>query len=149
MQRQKQHIREELQLAIKQRADLRTLSKQLRDKLPRGVTADSIDTKIAELEYKMAHEDSEDHKVLFKRIGELKSSRPAFKEYGDVEAKLKAIEDARAEIQHRLQQCDAVLTDVKAREDAERAVLEQARSKAGETELDIPALNVEKKEVRC
>lgn len=144
--RQKQHIREELQQAIKQKEELRAASRQLRDKLPKGATAENLESKIEELEYKMAHEGGEDDKLLFKRISDLKSARPAFKESGDIEAKLKAWEEKRAEIQHRLQQCDAVLTDVKAREEEERKVLEQSRSKQAETDLDVPALNVEKKE---
>ncbi len=148
-QRQKQHIREELQQAIKQKEELRAASRALKERLPKGVTSETLDAKIAELEHKQQHEghSGEEEKALLKRISELNAAKPQYRELADVEGKLKACEDRRAEIQHRLQQCDAVLTDVKAREDAERQVLEQSRSKQADTDLDHPALNVEKKEV--
>lgn len=51
--------------------------------------------------------------------------------------------------QARLAQCDAHLNGIKAQEAQAHAVLDELRSAQAETELDMPALNVEKKEVRC
>eukprot|EP00199_Chlamydomonas_sp_CCMP681_P001183 CAMPEP_0119101934 /NCGR_PEP_ID=MMETSP1180-20130426/823_1 /TAXON_ID=3052 ORGANISM="Chlamydomonas cf sp, Strain CCMP681" /NCGR_SAMPLE_ID=MMETSP1180 /ASSEMBLY_ACC=CAM_ASM_000741 /LENGTH=699 /DNA_ID=CAMNT_0007086121 /DNA_START=17 /DNA_END=2116 /DNA_ORIENTATION=+ len=145
--REKEHIREEAQNNSRTREDLRKTLRALRDKLPRGCPdAGSFDLKIRELEFKMAHESGEDEKGNFKRLQELQQARPAVQEAGELEAKLKAIEDARADIQARLAHCDGILNSIKAQENGERAVLDGMRSVQAETELDIPALNVEKKE---
>ena len=139
-------MREEWQSSSKERDELRAQQRAMRDKLPRGVSADGIDAKLRELEFQLAHEPGQDEKNLYKRISELTAARPLFREAAEVDARLKAIEDSRSQIQARLQQCDAVLTNVKAQEEAERKVL--ADKKAAEPELDFNAMNAEKQEVR-
>jgi uncharacterized coiled-coil DUF342 family protein len=113
------------------------------------MTPDTLEAKIRELEYKQAHEPgtAQEEKALFKRLQDLTQLRPVVRELADIEARMKPNEDTRAQIQARLAECDTVLQDIKTREEAERKVLDDSKSKQAEQDLDIPALNVEKKEV--
>ena len=113
----------------------------------RPLAFQSLEPKIRELEFKLEHESNDDEKGMIKRIQELKAAAPAVREAAEQEAQLKAVEDARTDIQARLAHCDGHLNIIKARETAEWAVLEELQSSQAETELDIPALNVEKIEV--
>lgn len=152
MQRQKQGIREELQHVNQRRDVLREQQRQLREELrknrtSRNVTIDNLDDEIRQLEFKLAHETNTDPRKLENDLRELNALRPKLREMGQIEAQLKETDDTRKSISARLSDCDAVLQEVRSREDAENAALDE-RKQQEDGGVDIPTLNAEKQEVR-
>lgn len=148
--RQKQHIRDELNDAINQRTALREEIRSARDKVPRGVQLDSLETKVQELEWRLEHESvpEAEEKRLQQQLTSMVAARPLARSYAVADAKLKEVEDTRAAISKRLSDCDAVLKEVKAKEEVERAALDAARGKDKDAGpgIDYGALTVEKQE---
>ena len=63
-----------------------------------------------------------------------------------LEEKLKSVEERRAAAKARLDECDAVLSAIKEKEQKEVAALDALHKKLEESNLDWPALHVEKQE---
>ena len=150
MQRQKQHIREELNAAVEQRTALRDEIRGAREKVPRGVNLENLETRIQETEFRLSHESvsESEEKRMQQQLTQMIAARPLAKSHAVAEAKLKEVEEARAVVSKRLTECDAVLNSIKAKEEVDRAALEAERSKdqGGESTLDWGALTVEKQE---
>lgn len=152
MQRQKQAIREELQHVNQRRDVLRDQQRVLREEMrknrtPRNITIENLDTEIRQLEYKLAHEPATDPRKLENDIRDLNALRPKLRDMAQIDTQLKETEEVRKGISARLADCDAVLQEVKTREEAERATLDE-RNKGEDGGVDIPTLNSEKQEVR-
>lgn len=148
--RQKQHIREELNEVNKQRDTLRKEIRELRDKAPGRIdNLETLDGRIKELEAKLAHESLSpaDEKKLHEQLENLiQNGRPMARQYSALQDKLNASEKVRQEILSRLQQCDDVLNSVKAKEEAEKAVLMEVRDRHESETSDVPTLKSEQKE---
>eukprot|EP00798_Chlamydomonas_sp_ICE-L_P009131 gene9131-16256_t len=148
--RQKQHIREELNSAITQRTQLRDEIRSLREKTPRGVNLDQLETRLQEIEFKMSHESvsEAEEKRMNVQLTNMNAARPMARQHALAEEKLKEVEEARAAVSKRLTDSDAVLNAIRAREDTDRATLEQlqADSKATDPQVDFGTLVVEKQE---
>lgn len=151
-QRQKQLIREELQHVNQRRDVLREQQRNLREELrknrmSRNVTIDNLDVEIRQLEFKLAHEPGTDPRKLETDIRDLNALRPKLRDLATVDQQFKDSEEQRRSISQRLSDCDAVLQDIKGKEEAERAVLDERNKDAEGNTVDIPTLNAEKQEV--
>ena len=126
---------------------MRVEQRALREKVPRWVQADQITAKLQELEFKLAHDSlgDRDRIKVEKDLQDLKAATPSARQLVALELKLKESEAQRAAISKRLNDCDEVLKDLKAKEEAERAILDEFKSKANEEMVDVPSLIVEKK----
>lgn len=145
--RQKQHIRDELQEVNKQREELRQESRKIRDQT-KITNLEQLEAKVREVEAKISHETltPNDEKKLHEQLQNLNQARPAARQYAVLQEKLNASEKARTEILTRLQQCDEVLNSIKAKEDAEKEVLNEVRDRHESETSDVPTLRSEQKD---
>lgn len=125
-QKQKIAIREAFSSVSSKRESLRAEQRTIRDKT-RNVNPEELEQKIAENEFKLAHEslsEQEDKRTQV-YLQQLLAARPQARQFAAVEARLKDCEVERATVVKRLQDCDTVINSIVAQIDAERAALDE------------------------
>ena len=147
-QAQKQVIREDFNRAQTEKEVLRQDLREARNKIPRGTKLDSLEADIQGLTFSMEHDSLSvtEEKRVQQQLAALTAARPLAAQITAQEDKLKSVEERRAAAKARLDECDAVLAAIKEKEQVEVAALDALHKKQEETNLDWPALNVEKQE---
>ena len=148
-QKQKQHLRAQMETAAKTRDAVRTSLKDLKANM-KYTTVEQIDEAIEGLESRIQHSSlslNEEKKVL-DDIRKLKASRAAVGEYSEKLETLAQDDSTRSELQSGIKALDEELSKIRAEEDVLRQELTEIREKEQETGSDIPTLLAEKDECR-
>ena len=141
-------IREEFQRAQTEKEVLRNDLRQIRTNIPRGTKLDTLDADIQQLTFKMEHDSlsvSEEKKAQ-QQLSALGAAKPIAGQLASLEEKLKGVEERRASAKARLDQCDAVLSGIKEKEQGEVSALDAIHKQQEEANVDFPAMQVEKQE---
>ncbi|CAM6098538.1 unnamed protein product [Calypogeia fissa] len=144
---EKKAIREELDHADKLRERMRADARAVRDKLP-YVRMEQIDEEVKKLEYRMSHTSLtlQEEKKLLQQVKDLTKSRDFVKDYNDRLDQITQDEGSRGEILDKIREKDAILNDLRAKQEEQRKVLAQIKEKDASHTVDIPALIEERNE---
>ncbi|CAM6109665.1 unnamed protein product [Calypogeia fissa] len=144
---EKKVIREELDHADKLRERMRADARAVRDKLP-YVRMEQIDEEVKKLEYRMSHTSLtlQEEKKLLQQVKDLTKSRDFVKDYNDRLDQITQDEGSRGEILDKIREKDAILNDLRAKQEEQRKVLAQIKEKDASHTVDIPALIEERNE---
>jgi uncharacterized coiled-coil DUF342 family protein len=148
-QKQKQHLREQLDAASKTRDAVRTSLRDLKANM-KFTTVEQIDEAIAGLEHRVQHSSlslNEEKKVL-EDIRALTKSRAAVGQYSGKLDALAQDDSTRGELSTSLKSLDEELGKIRAREDVLRAELAAMRASEADAGADFPALLQEREEGR-
>jgi hypothetical protein len=138
---EKKLIREELDHADKHRERMRADARSLRDKLP-YVRVEQIDDEIRKLEYTMTHTSLslQEEKKLMQQVKELSKSRDFVKDYSDKLDQITLDESSRGDFMDRIRAKDAILNDLRAKQEEQRNILAKIKERDSSQQSDIPAL---------
>lgn len=149
LQKQKQHLRAQMETASKTREAVRSSLKDLKANM-KFTTVEQIDEAIEKLENRVQHSSlslNEEKKIL-DDIRKLKASRSAVGQYTEKLDTLAQDDTARSELQAGIKALDEELNKVKAEEEVLRAELAVIREKEQEKGSDVPGLIAERDEAR-
>ncbi|CAK9200221.1 unnamed protein product [Sphagnum troendelagicum] len=137
----KKALREELEIADKERERRRGEAWALRDKLP-YVRVEQIDEEIKKLEYRLSHTSltlQEEKKVL-QQIKDLTKSRDFVKDYTNQMENMSQDEGSRSALVEKIKEKDQLLNSLKDQEQQQRQILADIREKEASQTVDILAL---------
>ncbi|KAH9530454.1 hypothetical protein CY35_20G002000 [Sphagnum magellanicum] len=137
----KKALREELEIADRERERRRGEAWALRDKLP-YVRVEQIDEEIKKLEYRLSHTSltlQEEKKVL-QQIKDLTKSRDFVKDYTNQMENMSHDEGSRSALVEKIKEKDQLLNSLKDQEQQQRKILADIREKEASQTVDIPAL---------
>ncbi|CAM6079092.1 unnamed protein product [Sphagnum tenellum] len=137
----KKALREELEIADKERERRRGEAWALRDKLP-YVRVEQIDEEIKKLEYRLSHTSltlQEEKKVL-QQIKDLTKSRDFVKDYTNQMENMSQDEGSRSALVEKIKEKDQLLNSLKDQEQQQRKILADIREKEASQTVDILAL---------
>ena len=149
LQKQKQHLRAQLETASKTRDAVRASLKELKANM-KFTTVEQIDDAIENLESRVQHSSlslNEEKKIL-DDIRKLKASRSAVGEYTGKLDSLAQDDSTRSELQAGIKALDEELNKVKAQEEVLRTELAAVREKEAEKGSDVPGMLAEREECR-
>jgi uncharacterized coiled-coil DUF342 family protein len=148
-QKQKQHLRAQLDTASKARDAIRNSLKELKSSM-KYTTVDQIDEAIQKYEERVQHSSlslNEEKKIL-DDIRKLKASRAAVGDYSSKLESLTQDDTTRSGIQAEIKTLDEGINKVRAEEDVLRKELADLREKEQDKNSDVPALIAERDECR-
>jgi uncharacterized coiled-coil DUF342 family protein len=149
LQKQKQHLRAQLETASKARDAVRNSLKELKSNM-KFTTVEQIDEAIQKYEERVQHSSlslNEEKKIL-DDIRKLKTSRAAVGDYSNKLESLAQDDTTRSGIQSEIKALDEGINKVRAEEDVLRKELADLREKEQDKNSDVPALLAEREECR-